>query len=541
MQQRDASGDVGRAGTWWHLALILLVSFVYEAHFLTFGPNVIDEGWPLHAAMRLHHGGTLYDDVFWVFPPGHVLAAWIGYAVDPPGLYVTRMIYSLFNTALCLSLYALGRRLMSPLFALLAALCAAVAAPNSHEYHLLFGYRYMVFSVLALLAWDRGLRSGEARWMLAAGAAAAVGFCFRIDPGIAAAGGIGLAVIAARTDWRTRGRDWGLLAAGGLAVLLPCIAWWGSEVGLARLVSEIWVRPFEMNRLQWLPFPALYNPSALDRADFAEAFERLLYRLPWLLFLFYFLALAPGVRRALARREPFPHALLLGTSIWALLFFVRSYRRADIAHVDSALPPVCFLTVHLLYVGFGWLRARLALAPLRARRAEAGFCAAAFAFWVFVIGPDVYWREANLRVHLRQLSKIAIGEDPEIPMITDEDVQAIRRLTEPDDVVLDLSCSPILFPFSDRLGPGYYDTFMPGTFLDAAEEESYLARLRAAPPALVLLPLQAFDGREERSLERTFPKIAAWAKQNYEPVAASGQRLVMVPRARRGAAAEPAP
>jgi hypothetical protein len=540
MQPGERSGE-GRVGTWWHLALIAAVSVAYESFFLTFGPNVVDEGWPLHAAMRLHRGGTLYDDVFWVFPPGHVLPAWIGYAVDPPGLYVTRMIYSLFNTLLCLSLYFLGRRLMSAPFALLAALCVALSAPNSHEYHLLFGYRYMVFSVLALLAFERGLRGGRVGWMLAAGAATIVGFCFRIDPGVSAAGGIGFAVIAARSDWRTRFGDWGLLAAGGLAVLLPCVAWWGSEVGLARLVSEIWVRPFEMNRLQWLPFPEVHTPEAVDRGQFAIAFESLLYRLPWLLFAFYAVALAPGILRSFRRREPYPHALLLATLIWAVLFFVRSYRRADIAHVDSALPPVCFLFVHMLYVGFGWLRARLAPGALGTRRGEAALCGAVFAFWVFIIGPDVYWREADLGKSYRQLGRIVLGRDPEIPRVTDEDVASIRRLSGPEDVVLDLSCAPILFPFSDRLGPGYYDTFMPGTFLDEAEEERYLERLRADPPALVLLPLRAFDGMEERSLERTFPKISAWAAANYVPAAASGHRLMMVPRARREASAERAP
>jgi len=528
----DTRAGAARAGAVWHVALILAMSFVYEAYFLASGPNVVDEGWPLYAAMRLHRGGTMYGDVFWVFPPFHVLPAWIGYAIDPPGLYVARMIYSLFNTALCVSLYVLGRRLMPSSFALLAALCVAVAAPNSHDYHLLFGYRYMVFSVLALLAFERGLRTGEARWMLAAGAWAILGFLFRIDPGVSAAGGIGLAVIPARTDWRTRFRDFGLLAAGGLALLLPAAAWWGSEVGLGQLVTEVWIRPFEMNRLQWLPYPPLHVPRSggEPRAELAIAFESILYHLPWLLYGLYAALLLPRALRAVWRREPFEQALLLATLVWAALFFVRSVRRADIAHVDSALPPVCLLTLHMFWLGFERLRTRLALAPRSARRAEALVCTAAFGFWVFIIGSEVYWRETSIPDHLGRLWAIARGEDPGIPMVTDEDVEAIQRLTGPDDVVLDLTSSPVLFPFSDRLGPGYADTFMPGTFLDAAEEEAYLARLRAAPPKLALVPLQPFDGMEERSLERTFPRISAWVFENYRAIDSSDRRLVMVPR-----------
>jgi hypothetical protein len=510
-----------------HVALILALSLAYEVYFLTLGPNPVDEGWPLYAAMRLHRGGTLYDDVFWVFPPGHLLPAWIGYAVAPPGLYVTRAIYSLFNTALCVSLYFLGRRLMPPGFALLAALCAAVCAPNSHEYHLLFGYRYMVFSVLALLAFDRGLRSPRGAWMLLSGAAAVLGFCFRIDPGISAAGGIGLAVIPARTEWRARLRDWALLAAGGLAVLLPTLAIWSRHVGLGRLVTEVWIRPFAMNRLQDLPYPPI-EWLGFGRIGIAEIFESLLYFMPWLLFALYAAFLVPGAVRAVRRREPFRHTLLLATLVWAALFFVRSIRRADIAHVDSALPPVCLMAVHGLWTAFSWLRERPGLTALRARRAPTLVCAGAFAFWVFAIGPDVYWREADLGVHLAQLGRIARLQDPEIPNPIYRDVKTIRRLSAPDAEVLDLSCAPVLFPLSDRLGPGYADIFMPGTFLSDAEEEAYLERLRAHPPALAVMPLAPFDGLEERAVEHVFPRITAWVEANYEPAKASGDRLVMV-------------
>ena len=72
----DASAPRQRDPLVWHLLLVLAVSAAYESLFLHHGLNVIDEGWPLYAAMRLHDGGTLYQDVFFVFPPGHALPAW---------------------------------------------------------------------------------------------------------------------------------------------------------------------------------------------------------------------------------------------------------------------------------------------------------------------------------------------------------------------------------------------------------------------------------------------------------------------------------
>ena len=65
----------------WHLPAILLLSAAYQSLFIWNGLSPLDEGWPLYAAMRLQAGGTLYRDVYWVFPPGALLPAWVGYAL----------------------------------------------------------------------------------------------------------------------------------------------------------------------------------------------------------------------------------------------------------------------------------------------------------------------------------------------------------------------------------------------------------------------------------------------------------------------------
>ena len=115
--------------------------------------------------MRLHQGDALYREVFWVFPPGHLLPAWIAVAIDPPGIIATRMIYAAFTVALCLSLYSLGRRFMPERYALFGSLLLAVAAPVTHYDHQVFGYRYLVFSVITLLFFDQRLRTRKHIWM----------------------------------------------------------------------------------------------------------------------------------------------------------------------------------------------------------------------------------------------------------------------------------------------------------------------------------------------------------------------------------------
>ena len=136
--------------------------------------NPVDEGWPLYTAMQLHDGGVLYRDVFFPLPPGHVLGAWLAYALDPPGVALARLFYAAFNVSLVVALYFLGRRIMPPAVAVLGCAMLAVAAPLSHISHLLFGYRYLLFGALSLWCFSERLRSGDRRWMIAAGALAGV-------------------------------------------------------------------------------------------------------------------------------------------------------------------------------------------------------------------------------------------------------------------------------------------------------------------------------------------------------------------------------
>ena len=81
-----------RTSLLWQLALLACLSASYEALFVYHGVSALDEGWPLYAVSRLLEGGVLYDDVLFVFPPGHLLPAWLGYQLNPPGIIATRVI-----------------------------------------------------------------------------------------------------------------------------------------------------------------------------------------------------------------------------------------------------------------------------------------------------------------------------------------------------------------------------------------------------------------------------------------------------------------
>ncbi len=502
---------VTSAGSWvWHLALLTAVSVVYESRFIRRGLNVRDEGWPLYAAMQLHAGGTLYDDVLWVFPPGHLLPAWVGAWLDPPGIEITRVIYAAFNVALVVALYVLGRRLMPPPFALLGALLLAVAAPRTHMMHAVYGYRYLVFCVLALLAFDRRLVTGNPRWMLAAGFATGLAFFFRYDPASALVVALLVAVLVTDRSPQVWLRDAAWYAGGGLIVALPVLLWFGSTVGLRQFFFEAAIHPLAM--LQALPVPELEWPARLKRFDLVFFFISLEFRLYALLYLVLALRIGSRVLRAVREGRSFEQPLLLATVLFGGIYFIRSYGRSDEAHLDSAIPPVCLLLAYAAYrVHRRW--------PWRG--AQTAIVIGGPVLWISLLGVDMVYTDPY-----------AVLPPASNPMITWSQQKRVNKIVEwskPGERILDMTASPMLHVASGRLGYGYRDVMMPGTFVTGEEEVRFVRLLEANPPPLVLWPLRVFDQMPERSIRRSAPRVVKWVLPRYEMRAFDDDIAIMLP------------
>jgi hypothetical protein len=508
-----------------HLALVLALASAWESLFLRHGLNALDEGWPLYAAMQLREGGVLHRDVFWVFPPGHLLPAWIAYGLAPPGVIGARCVYAAFSVSLCVVLYLLGRRVMEPSFALLAACLLAVAAPESHASHLLFGYRYLVFGALALLAFAQRLRTGDARWMGVAGLLTGIQAAFRWDPAVALGVALGVGTLAAGGGLPRALRDGARFALGLLAVVGPLLAWLAAGAGLSAVFREVLVRPLAMTELQDLPVPELGVPVRFDRWLVRDSFYTIQFRLYPLLYLVYASRLGWGWARAVRAGRPFARPLLLALVVFGGIFSLRSFGRADEPHLDSALPPACLLLAHAVSAGLGrvrvsgWMRSALRLAA----------CAAAFAVWGFVNGSDLFLDPAVRGGSLRALGGATSIAEESYWRNFDRVAAALRTASRPGERVLDLAFSPLLLVAAGRRGPGGADVVMPGTFLDEAEERAFLARLEREPPALVIRPRRDFDERPERSLERSAPLLARWVAERYQGRRILGRFLLMAP------------
>jgi len=516
---------------WWHFPLILAVSIGYESAFIHHGLNVFDEGWALYGAMRLHAGGVLYRDVFSAFPPGHMLCAWIGYGLDPPGIVLTRTLYAAFNVALCVGFYFLGRRFLPAPFALLGALLLALAAPRAHLAHYHFGYRYLVFSVLALLAFAERLRTGDSRWMLAGGAFAGVALCFRLTPAFAVSAAMGVGVVLADRDWRRWLRDWGWSALGLTAVAAPVVAWSAHGVGLETLWREVVVRPVAMTDLQSMEIPEMILPESWTRRKISKLFTAVQFRAWAILYFGYAAVLASQWVRALVKRRPFEPVLLSAVVIWGGVFFARTLGRSDAGHLESALPPVCLVLAHLASCLLPWQRRGAPRAGWARRLATAGVVAGTLAVWIFLFGTDQMLaadRRGTFPIEVLN-GRISVPWNSRAKIV-DQRVMALLDLTEPGDTILDLSAAPLFHVLTDRPGPGRFDIVIPGTFLHEDEERAFVERLEASPPTVVVTSVRPFDDMRTRAASVTAPLVARWLRTHYRIHRSSVEYNLWVPR-----------
>jgi hypothetical protein len=308
---------------------------------------------------------------------------------------------------------------------------------------------------------------------------------------------LAIGMIASSRSPRVWLRDAFWCAAGGLLVALPVLAWFGNSVGLGRFFYEAAIHPLEM--LQALPVPELTLPRRPTRAEMVWFFVTLEFRLYALLYLAYALWLARRLVRAVRERRSFEDPLLLATVIWGGTYFLRSFGRADEPHLDSAIPPVCLLlayTVHLAHARW----------PRLAR--EPTLVIASFALWIYLLGVDTILDDSYLA--------LKAGPELEATWSQQTRIEKIREWSLAGERILDLTASPLLHVASERLGPGYRDVVMPGTFAGEGEEARFLERLEASPPALVLWPLGIFDAMPERSLRRTAPRVVKWVLNRYQ-------------------------
>lgn len=495
----------------------------------------MDEGWPLHAAMELLDGKTLYDEVFWVFPPGHLIPAWIAYSLDPPGIVLVRTLYAAFTVAACLSVLFVARRLMPADFALLAALLVAVAAPRSHFEHLLFGYRYLVWSFIVLLFFHLRLSRDESRWLFLGGLFAGIALFFRLTPAFAVSVAVGVGIAAASRSWQQWLRDGLWYSAGLLLVWIPVLLWMHGTVGLENFWIEMVVRPVEMTDLQSKPIPPILLEN-LNRNTLSFAFASIGFRLWPLFYLGFVGVLVYRWGRALSMRRPFEDVFLLTFVIFGAVYFTRSMGRSDVPHLDSAIPPVAVLLAYCASLTTRFKTFRLDSGTRRPALSTAlsrgTLCLCVFAVWVFLYGSDRFLDQQAMMggAPLQNVGGTIKVRPRSLGMLVDRLVPVLQKHAGPDDTILVMTHAPLFYVVADRHSPGYFDVVMPGTFRRPEEELGFLERIKNEPPAVVVWPREPFDRNPNRGLDQTAPRLSGWISENYRSTRETPLYRILIPK-----------
>jgi len=306
------------------------------------------------------------------------------------------------------------------------------------------------------------------------------------------------------------------------------LTWFATGVGLEALWDQAVLRILPLQAAQDMPVPRLQLPGDWNREAISEWFVALQYRLYPALYAVYATALAALWLRSARAGRRFDHALLVAVVVWGGVYLLRALGRSDEHHLTTALPPVCILLAHAASLFFGPPEAHLR----RSRALPAALaCAGLVGAWVYLQGSDRYFgRELRGRQPLRCLDGRVFVRSADDAQRLDRSVVRIATLAGPDERVLDLTHSPLIHVLSGRLGPGFGDVVTPGVFADPRELRDFVARLDAAPPALVLWPRRPFDDLPSRSLRAHAPLLADWVQRNYERVGGDRTREVLLRR-----------
>ncbi len=215
----------------WRLEAILvgaaaLAIFVVYAWSSNYWVDLIDEGYFLYLASRVYAGDLPYRDFDTYYTPGVFYLYATAYHLFGVSIVSVRVLMAAMRVACALLLYGLTRRIAPPPFAILPFLVVAAVDPMPVFPEPHPSWSAMVATLLTLEAIVRHAQGGRLRWVVAAGAAAALTYAFKQNAGAFAALAVGGYLL-----FRPRAAVGRLLAAAralyavGLGVTLTVFLW----------------------------------------------------------------------------------------------------------------------------------------------------------------------------------------------------------------------------------------------------------------------------------------------------------------------------
>jgi hypothetical protein len=513
------------------LGLLFAGALAISAFTLRRGGAEFDEGLVLQAAARISDGQVPYADFAWPYGPAHPYLLGWSFDLFDPSLIGWRILRSLVDAAVAVTVYVLARREGAPPWLAatgwLIAACAMAQPTSATPFA-----PALLLALLAVLA-----ATGARRGPLAAAVLTALAAAWRLDFGLYAGAALVAALALQPLPRRQRLRAVSIYAATavglGLLVYLPFLI----AVGPADLYDDL-VGASLRERDYWtLPFPLTYDGSfrLWPPGDLAEDGKDLLgFYAPAIAVAGYALLLMLGALRTRAEgrlRETTAALAVLGAGCLAYLL-----SRSDEFHAT----PLIVVLAAALPPALAWQLGRTRRSAV-SRRVVAAALAAVLALLV------VYGAANRLSALLRppELATIdlPLADGAKAPpaearalarmaKLVDELVPPgapIYTITRRSDLVR--FNQPLVYVVAGRPNPTRHDYAIQTS---AADQRALVAELaRDRPRAIVRWTDRASIEREPNPRGRPtgVRVLDRWVADRYRLLARAGDYEILVPRA----------
>jgi hypothetical protein len=529
------------------LAALFGGALLISAFTLRRGGAEFDEGLILQAAQRIAAGQAPYADFAWPYGPAHPYLLGWSFDLFSPSLIGWRIVRSLVDAAVAVTVYLLARRQGAPpwlaLTGWLVAACAMAQPTSATPFA-----PALLLALLAVFAATRGTGDagaapdgrGVLRPALIAAVLTALAAAWRLDFGLYAGAAVvvALALGAGERDERTRAVVIYAATAIGLGLLayMPFLV----AVGPADLYDDL-VGASLSERDYWtLPFPLGYDGQlrAWPLGDLAEDGKDLLgFYTPLIAVAGLTLLAVLGALRTRAEgRLPQGTAALTTLGIGCLAYLLS---RSDEFHAT----PLIVVLAAALPSALAW---QLQRDPVRgggsARPAAVASIAAAVVLALLV----AYGAANRLSALLRSPDLIAIDlpiadgaqAPPDEARALAEMASIVGELVPPGEPIYTITRrsdlvrfnQPLVYVLADRPNPLGRDYAIQTS---AADQRALVAALAAARPrAIVRWTASASTVREPNLRGRpTGVRILdGWVADRYRLLARAGDYEILVPR-----------
>jgi len=527
------SAPLSRVGL---LGLLFAGALAISAFTLRRGGAEFDEGLILQAAARIADGQAPYADFAWPYGPAHPYLLGWSFDLFGPSLIGWRVLRSLIDAAVAVTVYVLARREGAPPWLAVAGWLVAACAMAQPTSATPFAPA-LLLALLAVAAAGSPRLDPSGRAALAAGLLTALTAAWRLDFGLYAGAAVVVA-LALRAVPGVRLRAVALYSGTaiglGLLAYLPFLI----AVGPADLYDAL-VGVSLRERDYWtLPFPFGYDGAlrAWPPADLAEDGKDLLgFYTPAIAIAGLALVALLTALRARAERTVCPTAaalIVLGVGCLAYLL-----SRSDEFH---ATPSIVVLAA-ALPPALAWAGSRLDADSRPLGIALPAVLAAAVLALLLVYGSanrvSALLRPPELAAidlpvadgakappaEARSLARMVEIVDEQVP--PDEPIYTIARRSD-----LVRFNQPLVYVLADRPNPTRHDYAIQTS---AADQRALIGELgRAQPRAIVRWTAAASTVREPnlRGDPTGVRVLDRWVADRYRLLARAGDYEILVPR-----------